>query len=354
METVSQAKLDDMLRKVQALLARADHPNTPVPEAESCRSKAELLMWKYKIDETAAAAQGMVHGFTPEWHTFTICSANSEFRSIYRSMAAVVVDHVGARAVYRQANIDGQYVDTCELVGYPSDVRMADMLYTSCMLAFQSKLEPKYDPNLSDQENAYNMRSAGMEGIRIAGALYNRTLRADRLTSEEKGLCRKARALFKKEAERRGEDPAVLLGIGNNVKTFRESYAKGFEYEIWQRLKFMRSARGAESTGLVLANRDEAIAEAFYAKFPNLKPKPVSGAIAWTDPSADCKKCAAAKSGYCREHSYLRPRASTANGPKLNHTAYYRGKDAAAQADLGRSGVTPKFNSNAASPKELD
>lgn len=342
METVSQAKLDDMLRKVQALLARADHPNTPVPEAESCRSKAELLMWKYKIDETAAAAQGVHPGFTPEWHIFTVCSAGSEFRSIYRSMAAVVVDHVGARAVYRQANIDDQWVDTCEMVGFPSDLRMADMLYTSAMLAFQSKLEPKHDASRTDQENAYAMRSAGMEGWRIAQAIYGST---------ERSLRPKVRAMFKAEALLRGEDPSLLLGKGNSVKLFRESYAKGFEQEIWQRLKFMRTARGAESTGLVLANRDEAIAAAYYEKFPHLKPKPVAGAIAWTDPTTDCKRCAAAKSGYCREHSYMRPRAS---GPaRINTAAYYRGKDAAAQADLGRTGGTPKVQPTS-TPKALE
>lgn len=342
MEAVSQAKLDDMLRKVQALLARADHPNTPVPEAESCRSKAELLMWKYKIDETAAAAQGVIPGFTPEWHTFTICASQSEFRTIYRSMAAVVVSHAGGRAVYRQANIDGQYVDTCEMVGYPSDLRMAEVLYTSCMLAFQSRLEPKYDPTKTDAENAYAMRSAGMEGWRIAQAIYGST---------ERSLRPKVRAMFKAEAVKRGEDPSVLLGKGNSVKLFRESYAKGFEQEIWSRLYRMRSARGAEATGLVLANRDETIVEAFYERFPQYRPTEVAGEVGWTNPVDTCPKCAAAKSGYCREHSYMRPRQYDA--PRVNNTAYLRGKDAAAQADLGPTGVTPKV-APTSTPKPLE
>ena len=340
METVSQEKLDSMLRKVQGLLAKADHPNTPVPEAESARNMAEALMMKYRIDETSAANRGELPGFKPEWRTFVVCNHGSEFVNIYRSMASSIVAHVGARAVTRY--IDGNVV--CEAVGYASDLRMAEVLYTSAQLAFQTKLEPKYDPSLSEQENAYHMRSAGMEGWRIAEAIYGRT---------DKALRPKVRAMFKAEAIKRGEDPSILLGKGNSVKLFRESYAKGFEQEIWSRLNRMRSARGAEATGLVLASRDEDVAEAFYEKYPQYRPVKTAGAIGWTDPSKECPKCKAAKSGYCREHSYLKPRAYEA--PRVNGAAYRRGVDAAAAADLGPSGVKPKFPTNGSSSgaKEL-
>jgi len=331
--TVSQAKLDDMLRKVQAMLARADHPNTPVAEAETARSMAEALMNKYRIDETAAASRGELPGFKPEWRTFVVCNYGSEWVNIYRSMASSVVHHVGARAVTKYDN--GNVV--CEMVGYASDLRMAEVLYTSAMLAFQAKLEPKYDPSLSDQENAYYMRSAGMEGWRIAEAIYGRT---------DKSLRPKVRAMFKAEALLRGEDPSILLGKGNSVKLFRESYAKGFEQEIWGRLYRMRSARGADSSGLVLASRDEDVAEAFYEKYPHYRPAP-KGTPAIGNDQQDCPKCAKAKSGYCRDHSYLRPRAYEA--PRINGAAFNRGVDAAAAADLGPSGVKPKFGANGSS-----
>lgn len=336
METVSQAKLDDMLRKVQALLAKADHPNTPVPEAETARNLAEALMTKYRIDETSAAKRGEVPGFKPEWRTFVVCGYGSEFVNVYRSMASSIIHHVGAKAVTKY--VDGNVV--CEAVGYASDLRMAEVLYTSAMLAFQQRLEPKYDPTQSEQVNAYRMRSAGMEGWRIAEAIYGRT---------DKALRPKVRAMFKAEAVLRGEDPSVLLGKGNSVKLFRESYAKGFEQEIWSRLYRMRSARGAEATGLVLASREEDVKEAFYEKYPHYRPAP-AGTKAIGNEQSECAKCKAAKSGYCRDHSYLKPRAY--NAPRVNDAAFRRGVDAAAAADLGPSGVKPKFGSNA-SPKEL-
>lgn len=45
------ADRDDIIRKVQSLWQRADHPNTPEAERQSCIAKAQELMAKYTIDE---------------------------------------------------------------------------------------------------------------------------------------------------------------------------------------------------------------------------------------------------------------------------------------------------------------
>jgi hypothetical protein len=356
METVTQAKLDDMLRKVQALLAKADHPNTPAPEADTARNMAEALMTKYKLDETQIGEGGkaFVVGQVPTWRTFPICNMNSEFRSTYRQLASSVIHHVGIKAVYKteqtfDENGFSVYTNVAECVGYESDLRMAELLFTSVLMAFQRRLEPKYDPTITDQENAYNMRSAGMEGIRIAEAIYKVRLRAASLTSAEKNMCRKVRAMFKAEAQRRGEDPRILLGIGNNVKKFREDFASGFETELWSRLYNMRASRGESEVGLVLASREAAITEAYYEKYPQFRPVKVSGAIG--NVQSECAKCAAAKSGYCREHSYLRP--TKGKERTVNYAAYSRGKDAARTVDLGKGGTQKLPTSNGNSGKEI-
>lgn len=56
----SDQKRADMIRKVQALWARADHPNTPAPEAASCREKAADLMARYQIDEITLSESGSI------------------------------------------------------------------------------------------------------------------------------------------------------------------------------------------------------------------------------------------------------------------------------------------------------
>lgn len=323
------SKVEDMLRKVQALLARADHPNTPVPEAEAARAKAEELMYSYRIDE-AMLAEGTTRSALatdPKWGGWLVCDTSSEFATQYRSIASSILHHVGIRGVFKTVAYDDDFGHHMgwhlEAVGYEADLQIAELLYTACQVAFQVKLEPKYDPSLSDQVNAYVMRSAGMEGWRIAQAIYGK---------DDRSLRPKVRAMFKKEAEARGEDPTVLLGKGNSVKNFRLDFANGFSDEIYYRLSRMRAARGEGDRGLVLANRAERINEAFYDRYPQYRP--ASGKMGpYRAPNDGCPKCAKAKSGYCRDHGYLRP--TQVRQRNVNYAARDRGEAAARAADIG-------------------
>lgn len=324
------SNLDAILRKVQALIAQADHPNTDPTEAATFRAKAEALMFKYRIDEIAIAQQGpQAQALAPEWRTFTLCNAYSEFASHYRAIWSTVLSHVGIRGVTRTVwrdVADGtatQEVEA-EAVGYESDLRYAELLFTAAALEFGKRLEPKYDSTLSEQVNAYLMRKAGMEGRRIAMAIYGR---------DDKALRPKVRKMFADEAALRGEDPKPLLGKGVNVKLYRKSYADGFDQEFWSRLNRMRSARGADEHGLVLASRNDAINEAFYTKYPQFRPMDPARGLPGQPGQKDCAKCAKAKSGYCRDHAWLRPRKS--DGIRINQAGWDAGKAAAASVDIG-------------------
>lgn len=331
----NEENLDKMLRKVAALLAQADHPNTTPTEADTFRAKAEALMFRYRIDEAmlSTAPGTNTPSENPVWHTFKVCRYSSEFATMYRLMAQDACRHVGVRyqtrheTTYDDQTGQGETWYVMECVGYASDHRIVEVLFVSMSLAFQQRLEPKFDPALSEQENAYNMRSAGMEGWRIAEAIYGST---------EKKLRPKVRALFKKEAEARGEDPTVLLGKGNSVKAFREDYASGFVSTMSSRLSNMRASRGEDERGLVLAGRINNVEEAFYERYP--KARPVSGATGpYRAPNHGCEKCSKAKSGYCRDHNYLKPRRAR-YGRDVNFAAYDRGSAAARTVDLGGGG----------------
>lgn len=344
-QATTKYTLEDMLRKVQALLTRADHPNTPQPEADACRGKAEALMYRYRIDEAMfQQAQPAGMELKPEWATWDVCNARSEFKNYYMHLARYVCDHVGIRQVFKQQDkpvidpdtgnaTDHAMMTVCEAVGYESDLRIAQALYTSCMLAFQLKLEPKYDTSKSNEENAYVMRHAGMEAWRIAEAIFGRT---------DKSLRPKVRKMFKEWAEKIGEDPTPLLGQGNLMSSYRADFASGFVYQLRQRLAMMRMARAEEDAGaLVLASRNEAINETFYAAYPSYRPvdAPIGSTTGYVDPRKGCARCAKAKSGYCREHGYLKP--STARGPRgrmTNYEAMNRGERAAKDVDLGGTG----------------
>lgn len=338
--TTDDKKVGDMLRKVQALLARADHPNTPAPEAESCRTKAEEIMFNYRIDEAMlalAGAQGTE--LIPQWRQFDVCNLNSEYAFDYRMLLQFVIRHVGVQYVVKSGvrrehyNEDGTFshstfVYEADVCGYESDLGIVELLFTAAAVAFQGKMEPKYNPELSDQVNAYLMRSAGMEGWRIAQAIYGK---------DDKSLRPKVRAMFKKEAEARGEDPTPLLGKGNIMKDYRRSYAEGFVDTFGERLSRMRQARGDNERGLVLQSRNERILEEFYAKYEERRPKAQDrfAGTAWADERKNCAKCKKAKSGHCRDH----PKGPTYRYvDRTNHTARQRGADAARTVDLGGGG----------------
>jgi hypothetical protein len=226
--------------------------------------------------------------------------------------------------------IDGVRMHVVEVVGYESDLRFFEVLFTEAAMAFGKRLEPKYDPALSEQVNAYLMRSAGMEGRRIAMAMYGR---------DDKHLRPKVRKMFEAEAIARGEDPKPLLGRGVNVVQFRKSYADGFNYELWSRLGTAKLAAAQQETGLVLASRKDQIDEAFYERYPHYRPSPqpkgeVDG-VGFVS-HENCPKCKAAKSGYCRDHSWLKPSARQ-YVDRTNHVALRRGRAAAREVNLGMS-----------------
>lgn len=332
MTTQQEGKLDAILRKVQALIAVADDPATTPEAAETYRAKAEALMLEYRITETmftqASTSSG---GVSPVWRKVRVCPLTSEFERTYRYLWASCVDHVDGKSAsgYETDEETGQTWRIATCLGYESDLRYAEMLFTAFSLAFSGKMEPRYNPALSDQENAYIMRSAGMEGRRIAMAIYGR---------EDKPLRVKVRNMFRAEAAARGESVEGLSGRGANVATYRESYADGFENEVYWRLHRMKLSTG-DTGALVLKSRKDAILEAWYEKFPHLRPNPNANRTDRMigDDRKDCAKCKKAKSGYCRDHAYLKPSTARYRERSYSAAGYARGQTAAQSVDLGGS-----------------
>jgi hypothetical protein len=281
---MSKFTLDDIMRKVQAMLDRADHPNTPEGEADVCRAKAEKWMAEYRIEESELIASGALNDeiHRPGSKHIVVCPAESPYMNDYWRIMVTVAAHVGARVHYKFAFKEGtlEYMLYGVIVGYEADIRFAEALFTNARLLFGDRMEPKVNPNLSDEDNVYRLRSSGMERIKIAKVMgYGDTGSATA----------KVTRLYKRACEARGEDP-ILTGRGMSVVVFREQYAKGFTTEFQSRC--YRAHQAADSTGgaLVLADRKDRINDAFYELFPDLRPdkvavrdnKPAKRRKAWT------------------------------------------------------------------------
>jgi hypothetical protein len=316
--------LPQLLAKVRALLDKADSTTFPA-EADALRDAAQALMTKYRLDAAMVAdvQNNKVAGIV--WRTMDVC-AFGEFANYYRTLFAAIMAHFDCRAVFR---FNGSVYEA-HMVGYEADLAFVELLYTSAKLAFSERMEPRYDPTKSQQVNAYLMRKAGMEGNRIARVIFGPDFKpSDRP---------KVRRWYKIEAERRGEDTSALLGQGNMMSTYRTSYADGFVNELYLRLRRMKREHAEDQGGgLVLASARDNVNEAYYAEYPNHRPQAANVGRLSTGHET-CEKCAKAKSGYCKEHRYLKPSQAQGKAKPTNWRAFDAGTRAAGEVDLGTRG----------------
>lgn len=264
MASVEGINLDRMLVKIRALLAQADDPAATEAESRVFRAKAEELMDKYRIEEEHLAEQGGVVSDTyrPVSRQVPLCPQSSPYVDTYVALASYVASHVGARGVWSyKFDDDGVLTAYMEMVGFESDLRFAEVIYQSARLVFADRMEPQYDPSLSDEDNVYRMRSAGIERPRIGELMGWGPKAAQKVTTVYKRACRQ-----------RGEDP-VVVGKQFSAKVFREQYAAGFTSTFWRRLTNARNAADISGGGaLVLANRKDKVDEVYYDMFPWARP----------------------------------------------------------------------------------
>lgn len=307
-------RLDAMMRKVEGLLAKADDAAATPEEADSARAMAERIMTKYKIEEEDLIKRGdlKVDGLNVMFKDVGVYPINSEYDEVYMYLVSAALDHCGVMGVW-SGTVDG--VRMLQFIGYEADIRYAEALFMSARLYFADRMEPKPNPNLSDAENVYRMRSAGMERRRVAD-----------LMGWVKGGAKVTR-LYKQECERRGEDP-VLTGQGVSVVDYRMAYAQAFKTEFWMRLCNARNAIDAEvDGGLVLHGRKERVKEAMYQRYPYLRPD---------ESRTPAKRSTPAKYRWTKADEKRWQRQNTAAG----RAGQAAGKKAASEVDV--HGATPK------------
>jgi hypothetical protein len=328
--TITDEKLAKMLAKVQGLLAVAEDSATEPKAAENYRAQAQTIMTKYRIEEEELRQTKIASGTAakPVKVEFSFLQGFGPYTNHYYSMMLNVMDHVGVRGKYRSTRVhneetgrtESEYIMT--MIGFDSDVAVAQMLYTNLRLTFSEKLEPKLDPTLSDSENVYRLRSAGVERDRISKMLWpDASLRGPKVTK-----------LYAEACAARGEDPKVV-GRSVNAKTFRASYADAFVAETRNRLRRMRTMEAQEAGVIVLAGREEAVNEAFYEAYPELRP---AAYLPGKSEYKPCEKCAKAKSGSCRAHTYR-----AAKPAPFSNVGWSAGTNAAREADLSRAAASP-------------
>lgn len=278
--------LESALSKVRGLVAKAEHPDTPAEEAASCRRLADQIMYKYAID------QAMLRDSMPEDQkikpakiNITICEAGYRFEYYFLALLAAVAEHTRCHPVVIGGAMDAatreawaRYygktpVVTADVYGFEGDLRFFEILYTTLLLHMSNGIDPQIDPAESDDVNAYNLHSAGLNWLEIARLYYRRGHemgwngdRSDymRYGSYWKRACRR-------EARKRGEAP-VSLPANFTEKArheWRVNFSRSYVSTVATRLWQARQSR-TEDGALILKSSTDAIREMLNADHPNL------------------------------------------------------------------------------------
>lgn len=264
---VKQAKMAETIGKLVAM--SADESLTDEARA-SYAEKAEKLMRQYRVNEENVISSGGEAASTPIFYRIALVEQlggyyASEFQDAYRRIWNEIKRHAGLQGhMEYEWNDDRSGVLIAVGYGYEIDIRLAQFLWTSAHLTFATRVEARLDRSLSDQLNCYYMRGSGQERNDIATALWG--------SAPKDGAAHgKVQRLYLAECAARGEEPAVG-GRGFVAHKYRQHYAEAFVDQFGWRLRDARSAVDAESGGLVLHGRDERVAEAYWAAFPDKRP----------------------------------------------------------------------------------
>ena len=288
-------------------------------EAKSYRAKAERLMREYRISEEQTIA-GDAFSIVPirfEVVLLESSAIHNPLRYQYAVIWSEVAKHAGIRfkLEYRFPKCDETETEDAKTglvavgYGYESDVRLAEMLWTSARLVFMTRIDARVNPALSDQENCYFMRNSGMARADVAVKLWGSGVK-------DGAAHGKVQRLYLAECSKRGEEPRVA-GRGIQVALYRKAYAEAFCDEFGWKLREARDAADSTGGALELPGRKERVNEAFWEAFPEERPEtPEQKAERLAryseeacKPCTDCSKTKS-KTRKCRRHRPYVPTAA--------------------------------------------
>lgn len=293
-ENIKAGTVDKMLERVRALLAKAESTDSQ-QESDALQAKANELMLKYAIEEaeleaTRPAAQRMV----PEKIEVDICPRDSHLTDQLSYLAGYVAAHFRCQIVFYGLGKNSWALNVRAIVvGFPTDLRFFEMLFTSLHLHLSGHLEPKPDPQKSFDENVYIMHDAGVKWKRIAD-LMNRAFSTIADIRYQVPEIRPEAAHWRKSVRPgKGEPDWALVPwpdghrlinaykrwckeIGDTPRaiqspvTYQRNAAEGYVQHIQIRLWEMRNQED-EEPGTALALRTQDVIDAFREMFPDLE-----------------------------------------------------------------------------------
>ena len=266
--------MDKILEQVQALLARAEHPNTPEPERELCFERANKLITRHALDEAIIRSrQTAEERRRPVTEKFRWMEKASSFAPYLRTILSEICETNRCRAIIHPATYE------VTVVGFKEDVSWVQMLYMNCYFTFLSKMFPKWNDELGYDENVYNFKIAGYKwpaindtAVKHGHEDHSRSKWNYETHKYDYSIGGAVIAAYKRHAKKVGDTNRVQT---QRHSAYRMSFAEAFARRVSSRLEQMReeAARMSESApGMMLAIRND-VDDMFYELFPNMNPE---------------------------------------------------------------------------------
>ena len=165
------ATQEDILRKVRALLDRANSTEFE-GERDACLAKADALMMAHAIEQwqleqanPGQAAQPVRVDMDFSWY---YDERNREVASAFWLLFIDCAAHCRCVLAHSETSWSREQGYRIPVFGLNSDISYLGMMFTDLLIQLSKKLKPVYDPLLSDGENIYHAREAGMSYRHIA------------------------------------------------------------------------------------------------------------------------------------------------------------------------------------------
>lgn len=217
------------LERARKLLERATHLGTPEHEANSCREKANDIMVKHAIDEAELeATRPAADRIKPESIKITVCNHGSPFEwQLYKLVLELAWFTRTKVAITEPGRGLGM---NAVIVGYSSDLKYFEILYTTIFLHMLSEADPKADDSKSFDENVYMFHEAGISYREMVHRLMPEVPRWDESAIKRGGgRCKTA---YRRHCKKLGEETHVIPQPIVYQRNFAEGYVKRVSYRL--------------------------------------------------------------------------------------------------------------------------
>lgn len=263
-EATPEAENEGQLRRIQGLLERAGHAETPEHEREACTAKADALMAKYRIDRAmlnfkhADQAREVVSRTQPR--------NRMDYAGLLNGMMTTIFSHSGCRTKIKWEEMT--------VVGYEEDIFFGEMLWINVQRDFVTKMFPKWESHRKFDENVFIIKNAGYSWpqVRDMGLEHEAGDGTGKLTEQNAGS--KLRTAYKREAKRHGITVASGKQQPMNPKLYRDSFAESYYSRMLSRLAELARENdpGPGEYAIALQTDADRVARYFYELFPDDHP----------------------------------------------------------------------------------